>query len=85
MLGMYYLWQSIQVVMFLPGSDRGASLSTDNGANWTQINNGIGGGVYSLAINSSDYVFAGTYLGGVYLTTNNGGNWTQINTGLTYH
>ncbi|HAB50770.1 MAG TPA: hypothetical protein DCE80_01095 [Ignavibacteriales bacterium] len=38
--------------------------------------------VGSLAINSKDHIFAGTYEGGVFLSTNNGDNWTQINNGL---
>ena len=38
--------------------------------------------VNSLAINSNDYIFAGTSGGGVFLSTDNGTNWTQINNGL---
>jgi len=41
--------------------------STDNGDNWTQINNGLTNtDVRALAINSSGDIFAGTHGGGVY-------------------
>ncbi|MBE0571425.1 MAG: hypothetical protein IH618_07765, partial [Ignavibacteriaceae bacterium] len=62
----------------------GVFLSTDNGANWTQINNGLTNNlINSLAVNSMNYVFAGTYGDGVFLSTDDGANWTQINSGLT--
>jgi len=38
---------------------------------------------YALAINSTGYIFAGTYFGGIYRSADNGENWTQINVGLT--
>ena len=39
--------------------------------------------VRSLTINSTDHIFAGTYLGGVFRSTDNGDSWTEINNGLT--
>lgn len=60
----------------------GVYLSTNNGASWTPLTNGLSNNVVnSLAINSSGYVFAGT-TGGVFLSTNNGSNWTLVNAGL---
>ena len=47
---------------------------------WQRTNGPYGGTVYSLAINSSGHIFAGTNPG-VYRSTDNGGNWTY--TGLT--
>ena len=39
--------------------------------------------VTSLAINSTDQVFAGTHCDGVFRSTDNGDIWTEINSGLT--
>jgi photosystem II stability/assembly factor-like uncharacterized protein len=56
----------------------GVYLSTNNGTNWTQVNNGLTyGNVISLAISDTD-IFAGTN-DGVFLSTNNGTDWTHIN------
>jgi len=58
----------------------GIFLSSNNGTNWTAQNNGLPGSpdIYSLAINSAGYIFAG--LGGanlgVYASTDNGSSWT---------
>ena len=58
-------------------------LSTDNGANWTEVSNGLTAPeVWALAI-SGTHIFAGTWGGGVFLSTNDGANWTAVNTGLT--
>jgi phosphodiesterase/alkaline phosphatase D-like protein len=57
----------------------GVFLSTNNGTSWTAQNNGLPNGsyIYSLAINSAGYLFAG--MGnlnlGVYASTNNGTSW----------
>ncbi len=58
--------------------------STDNGESWAEIYAGLP--VRSLAINSSEHIFAGvgTGDGGVLRSTDNGKTWTQINTGLTH-
>jgi hypothetical protein len=60
----------------------GVFLSTNNGASWTAVNNGLTSQyVESLTVSGSN-LFAGTY-GGVFLSTNNGASWTAVNTGLT--
>ena len=67
------------------GNKGSVYLSTDNGSNWTQINNGLTTSlyaVYSIVVNGSN-IFAGTYGSGVFHSTNNGSNWTQVNNGLT--
>jgi photosystem II stability/assembly factor-like uncharacterized protein len=57
--------------------------STDNGANWTQVNNGLTNTmVMSLAV-AGTTIFAGTYGDGVFVSTDNGASWTPSNTGLT--
>ncbi len=50
----------------------GVFLSTNNGASWTAVNNGLTNKkVYSMAVSGKN-VFAGTYGGGVFLSTDNG-------------
>ncbi|MCH8942325.1 MAG: T9SS type A sorting domain-containing protein [Bacteroidetes bacterium] len=62
----------------------GVFLSTNNGGNWTAVNNGLTNSVVrSFAIYGSN-VFAGSAGDGVFLSTNNGSNWTAINDGLNY-
>ena len=53
----------------------GVFLSSNNGANWTNIFR-YSTGVYTLAIRGTN-IFAGTYFSaGIYLSTNNGSSWT---------
>jgi len=61
----------------------GVFLSTNNGTNWTGVNNGITGNglkVGALAVSGTN-LFAGTG-GGVYLSTNNGTSWNAVNNGI---
>ncbi|MFN3871645.1 MAG: T9SS type A sorting domain-containing protein [Ignavibacterium sp.] len=60
----------------------GVYLSTDNGTNWTAVNQGLTNlNVTSFAVSGTN-LFAGTF-DGVFLTTNNGVNWTKVSTGIT--
>jgi len=71
--------------IFAGTSGGGAFRSTDNGGNWAQINQGLAGEalfIFSLVINSSGDIFAGT-ADGVFRSTDSGNNWIQINQGLT--
>jgi len=56
--------------------------STDNGANWMEVNSGLrlSSFINALVINSNRHIFAGTSFFGVFRSTDNGGSWTQ--TGL---
>ena len=57
-------------------------LSTNNGASWTAVNNGLLPTTnYMSLAKINNCIFAGT-ASGVCLTTNNGSSWTVINTGL---
>ena len=65
------------------GTDGGGVFaSTNNGGNWTPVNNGLGN-PYVLALTvSGNALYAGTDGGGVYRSLNNGQNWTALNNGL---
>ncbi len=68
------------------GTSRGGVLkTTDAGATWTAVNNGLNHlDVPSLARGSDGQtLFAGTSGGGVFKTTDAGANWTAANNGLT--
>jgi hypothetical protein len=59
----------------------GVYLSTDNGTNWTQVNDGLTTlEINALAVSGSN-IFAGTG-SGIFRSTNNGSNWIQENNGL---
>ncbi len=59
-------------------------LSTNNGATWTQVSNGISiNNKWTLSIIfDGNRVIAGTRGGGVYISDNNGTSWTFVGTGL---
>jgi photosystem II stability/assembly factor-like uncharacterized protein len=67
----------------------GVFLSTDDGTNWTAVNNGFGTlSVYALAAipdsggTGNTNLFAGTRYGCVYLSTDNGSNWRLAQGGM---
>src|SRR5207249_2650015 len=61
----------------------GVYRSTDDGDNWTLVDNGLTNTwVTALAINSSGDIFAATLGGGAFRSTDNGDSWTQLNTGV---
>ena len=66
------------------GTDLGGVYrSTDDGANWTQINSGLTNtSVKALAFAGSS-LFAGTSTGGIFRSTDNGSNWVEVNNGLS--
>jgi len=69
-------------IVFAGTQGSGVFRSTNNGANWTAVNNGLTGlNVRALAL-SGTYLFAGT-ADGVYRSSDSGANWIPINTGLT--
>lgn len=52
--------------------------SSDNGNNWTLINNGLTSlAVHSIVVNQSNEIFVGTLGGGVYSSVDGGVNWNH--------
>ncbi|HOT97953.1 MAG TPA: T9SS type A sorting domain-containing protein [bacterium] len=65
------------------GTGGGVFRSSNNGATWSDVNNGLTNlSVAALAVNGAK-LFAGTAGGGVFLTTNDGASWTPVNDGLS--
>ena len=71
----------------------GVFISTNNGTNWTAVNNGLkntGVSAVSALVVDGSNLFAGIGYDasvstgdGVFLSTDNGASWTQVNSGLT--
>jgi len=79
------VFQQNGIMYWAPGvNDAGVLRSTDNGTTWDTVNAGLSNlNVWSLAIDSNEYIYAGTPGGGVFHSSNNGISWDTINTGLT--
>lgn len=56
----------------------GVFKSTNNGATWTMINNGLTSlAIHSIVVNQSNEIFVGTLGGGVYSSVDGGTNWNH--------
>ena len=67
-------------VLYL-GTGGGVFKSTDGGAHWTAVNEGIGDtSITALTIRGDEpsTLFAGTRVGRLYRTSNSGGNWSEL-------
>ncbi|MDI6766813.1 MAG: T9SS type A sorting domain-containing protein, partial [Bacteroidota bacterium] len=63
---------------------KGIYLSTNNGDDWAEINQGLlDSSISSLTANAKGHVFAGTKQQGIFKSTDFGNHWMQINNGLT--
>ena len=63
--------------------DAGIYVSTDDGASWTSVSNGIEGR-YVISMTVSDTsIFCGTWGDGIFRSNDNGASWIQVNNGLT--
>ncbi len=68
------------------GTDSGVFRSTNNGTQWTAVNNGlpsIAPWVLTFAVNGNN-IFAGGTGPGVYLSTNNGSSWANTDSGFEF-
>ncbi|MBN1351431.1 T9SS type A sorting domain-containing protein [candidate division KSB1 bacterium] len=68
------------------GTEMNIYRSTDNGASWMRLDVRSSGFkprfFYTLAINASGHIFAGTLGDGVFRSIDNGDHWTKVSTGL---
>src|SRR5665647_2999652 len=72
---------AVSGINIIAGTRNGVFLTTNNGTNWTKVNNGLTNNIIHALIVSGANIFAGTGEG-VFLSTNNGTNWTKGNNGL---
>ena len=74
--------------IFASGTGTGVFRSTNNGTDWTPVNNGLGSfGIFEMSINNDDDLYIATdYLPGsaVYRSTDNGNNWISIGPPSTF-
>jgi len=69
--------------LFAGTAFNGVFLTTDDGATWTAVNNGLTtSDIRALAV-SGTTLFAGTYGGGVFRSTDSGASWAAVNNGMT--
>ena len=61
----------------------GVYLSTNSGASWSVVTNGLPNQTVRSFVVSGTILFAGTQGSGIFLSTNNGSNWSACNNGLT--
>lgn len=65
--------------VFAGTTNNGVLVSTDNGANWTTLNNGLANAnITALAFNGTT-IFAGSDTSGLFVSTDNGANWVKSN------
>lgn len=69
--------------LFAGTSDMGVIRSTDNGASWKEVSQGISDAPINALVMNGTNLFAGTSGDGVRLSTTNGKTWSNVNTGLT--
>lgn len=72
-------------IIYAGSANNGIYRSTDSGASWSEINNGLATldiQVITIDPNLSTTLYAGTAIGGIYKSTNSGDTWVSINTGI---
>lgn len=69
--------------IFIGTNQGGVYRSTDNGANWSQVNNGLTNTDVTALKFSGSNLFAGTSTGGIFRSIDNGSNWVEVNSGLS--
>lgn len=65
------------VANIFAGCQGGVFLTTNNGENWTAVNNGLRTAPYALGVSGTN-LFAGGYGGKIFLSTDYGSNWKEI-------
>ena len=64
-------------------TDTGLFISSNNGDDWTRVNNGASDGYYMCLGKSGTRLFAGTREHGLFRSLDSGVTWVQIKQGLT--
>jgi len=68
--------------VFAGTTENGVFRSTNNGTDWTMVNNGLSHlGIEAIACNGSN-VYAGTFYG-IFFSGNNGDSWVSVNNNLS--
>jgi hypothetical protein len=68
--------------LFAGTKSGGVFRSTNNGTNWTAVNNGLSDTqIYTLAVFGSELIAGTPY--GIFLSTNNGSSWSDASNGLS--
>jgi len=78
-----YDFASSGIYLFTLTESNGVFRSSDNGANWVAVNNGLPLVNNRSIIAKGTSIFVSSTTGGVYRSTNNGDNWTAVISGLT--
>jgi hypothetical protein len=66
-----------------PFKRNGVFRTTNNGAIWTAVNNGLTDTDISALVSHGSSIFAGTDSGGVFVSTDNANHWKPCNDGLS--
>jgi photosystem II stability/assembly factor-like uncharacterized protein len=86
-LGAAYMTVSGTSLFAANGAYSGILRSTDNGENWTVVNEGLSDTyLYSLtASNTAIFAGTGSQMLGVFRSTDNGDTWQQVKNGMAYY
>ncbi|WP_304129941.1 T9SS type A sorting domain-containing protein [Ignavibacterium album] len=69
--------------LFAGTNGSGIYTSTNNGLNWSAVNNGLTNTFVRALLVNGTYLFAGTYGGSVFRSTDNGASWSTAGNGIT--
>jgi photosystem II stability/assembly factor-like uncharacterized protein len=61
----------------------GVFVTSDNGNNWTEINNGLSDLLIQSIAVAGNNLYAGTRSSGAFISSDDGMNWQQVNSGIT--
>jgi photosystem II stability/assembly factor-like uncharacterized protein len=67
----------------IAGTYDGVRVTTDDGATWQSMNDGLTNVDIGSLVAKNGYLLAGTDHGGVYVSTDSAAHWMSLNTGLT--
>jgi photosystem II stability/assembly factor-like uncharacterized protein len=65
------------------GNNGGIVRSTDDGRNWTDVNEGLTSLTTVAMVSVGDTLFVGIFGAGIFRSTNNGDNWVRASNGIT--